>query len=172
MSALLLAAGPAWVAPFISQLLAFGLLLFLFFKFALPLMKKALGARSQAVQDQFDRLDRDAREASAKIADLKNRLASMADEQARRLQAAVDEGNRIRSQAIAEAAAQAQQEVDKARRTIQIERDKAVLELRAEVVRLTLEVTERAVEAMATEPVHGRIVDRYLERLEGAAKRP
>jgi F-type H+-transporting ATPase subunit b len=171
MNPMLLAAGGSWVAPFISQVLAFGLLLFLFFKFALPMMRKGLGARTQSIEEQFAKLDREAREASTKIADLKNRLATIADEQAKRLQSAVDEGNRIRSQSMAEAAAMAQQETDKARRTIQIERDKAVLELRAEVARLTLEVTERAVDAIATEPVHGKIVDRYLERLEGAAKR-
>ncbi len=172
MSAALLAAGGSMFgAAFVSQLLAFAGIAFLVWKFGVPLIGKMLGARTKEIEDRFGTLEREAKAAADRVADLKLKLSEIGSESARRLQAAVDEGHRIRSQSLAEAAGLAAQEAEKARRTVQIERDKAVLELRAEVARLTLEVAERAVDVLATDPVHGRIVEKNLEGLERASRK-
>lgn len=170
MTAMLLAAGGEWKIV-LSQFLAFGLLAFFIIKFGIPVMKKALAARSQEVSDTFERLERETREARERIEELKRNLAGIDAEGRKRIQAALDEGAAAKAQALAEAGAQAAAELAKARRTIDIERDKSVLELRLELARLTLEATEKWVDSLVNEKVHGRIVDWYLENAEEAARK-
>jgi F-type H+-transporting ATPase subunit b len=164
----LLAAGAFNVI--VTQFLAFGLLAFFIIKFGFPVMRKALAARKQEVADTFERLDRESREAAQRIAEFKERLAGIEAESKKRMQAALDEGAKAKAQSLAEANAQAAAEVEKARRAIGIERDKAVMQLRTEVSRLTLEATEKTIDGLMNEKLHGRIVDAYLEGIEKAAR--
>lgn len=164
----LLAAGPFNVI--VTQFLAFGLLAFFIIKYGVPVMRKALAARKQEVSDTFERLDRESREAAKRIAEFKERLAGIDAEAKKRMQAALDEGAKAKAQSIAEANAQAAAEMEKAKRSIGIERDKAVMELRTEVARLTLEATEKTIEGLMNEKLHGRIVDGYLDTVEKAAR--
>jgi F-type H+-transporting ATPase subunit b len=164
----LLAAGAFNVI--ITQFLAFGLLAFFIIKYGVPVMRKALAARRQDVLATFERLEREEREAAARIAEFKERLAGIDLESKKRIQAAIDEGAKAKAQALTEANAQTAAEVEKARRAIGIERDKAVMELRSEVARLTLEATEKTIDGLMNEKLHGKIVDGYLDTVEKAAR--
>lgn len=171
-SALLaMAEGSGWFKMFASQVIGFTILALVLWKFVIPVLRRMLADRSRGIQDRFDQLARDTREASERLVAVQSKLADVASESKRRIEAALAEGARAREQAVAEANAQAAGELAKAKRTIEIERDKAVLELRAELARLTLEVTERTVDALMDEKIHGRIVDNYLDGLEKAARK-
>jgi ATP synthase F0 subunit b len=167
---LAMAEGSGWVKMFASQAIGFTILAIVLWKFVIPVLRKMLADRSRAIQDRFDQLARDTKEASERLASIQAKLADITSESKRRIEAALAEGARARAQAIAEATAQAAADLEKAKRSIGIERDKAVLELKSEVARLTLEVTERAVDALMNEKLHGRIVDGYLEGVEKAAR--
>lgn len=160
---------PPWLTMLISQLLAFAILAAVLIKFVIPALRGLLAGRTKGIQDRFDTLAREVKDASERLAAIRAKLADIESESKRRIQSAVEEGARAREQALAEARAQAEAELAKARRTIEIERDKAVLELRAELARITLEATERSVDALMDEKIHGRIVDGYLEGLDKAA---
>jgi F-type H+-transporting ATPase subunit b len=138
--------------------------------FVVPVYK-ILAGRTKGIQDRFDELARETREASEGLASIKAKLADIGTETKKRIDAALAEGAAAREQAVAEANATAAAELAKARRTIEIERDKAVLELRIEVARLTLEATEKAVDATMDKKLHDRIVDWYLENAEEAARK-
>jgi F-type H+-transporting ATPase subunit b len=155
----------------LSQFLAFGLLAFFIVKFGFPVMRKALAARSQEVEDSFRRLERESQEASARIEEFKRRIAGLDEESRKRIQAALDEGAKAKAQALEEAHAQAAVELERAKQAIGIERDKAVLEMRFEISRLTLLEAVKAVDAQMTPELHGKMVDRYLEGMEEAARR-
>ncbi len=170
MNGSMLAAG-GYAAPLISQLIAFGVLAFLFWKFGLPFFAKLLGDRTKSVEDQFAKLEQETQKTAQAVAELKQKLASVDAESKRRIEAAVAEGTRLRDQALADARAQAEGELARVKRDIQIERDKALLELRAEVVRLTVLATEGALDAVITPQVHEKMVDKYLGGLEQAAKK-
>lgn len=171
MMALILASGgDAWKIV-LSQFLAFGLLAFFIVKFGFPVMRKALAARTQEVAGTFDRLDREAREASDRIAELKGLLAGIEDVAKKRMQEALDEGAKAKAQSLAEANAQAAAELEKAKQAIGIERDKAVLELRFEVSRLTLLEAVKSIDGLMTPDLHNQMVDRYMDGMEAAARR-
>ncbi len=166
---LTLAAMSPW-AMFASQSIAFVILAILLWKLVIPVLRRMLSDRSAGIQKKFDDLARETREANEGLAGIQAKLADIGSETKRRIDAALEEGARAREQAIAEANATAAAELTKAKRTIGIERDKAVLELRSELARLTLETTERTVDSMMNEKLHGRIVDGYLEGVEKAAR--
>lgn len=155
----------------LSQFLAFGLLAFFIIKFGLPVMRSALADRSQEVADSFHRLEQESKEAAARIDEFKRRIAGLDEESKKRMQAALDEGAKAKAQALAEAHAQAAVELQRAKQAIGIERDKAVLEMRYEISRLTLLEAVKSVDAMMTPELHGKMVDRYLEGMEEAARR-
>jgi F-type H+-transporting ATPase subunit b len=154
----------------IVQVFAFALLAFFIVKFGFPVLRKALASRQQEVADTFSRLERETKEASDRIAELKTRLGGMDQEAKQRFQQALDEGAKAKAQSLAEANAQATAELEKAKRSIMIERDKAVLELRTEIAHLTLESAEKLIDGMMNEKLHGRIVEWTLEGMEKAVK--
>ncbi len=163
-------AAPGFGAPFISQLLGFLIVVALIWKFGVPFIKKMVGELTTSIGSEFDKLERETRESAQAMADFRQKLANIDIESKNRIAKALDEGARMKTQAVTEATQQAAAEHAKAKRDIQIERDKTILELRMEVVRRTIEVTERAVETLVDEPLHGRMVDKYLGQLEKAAK--
>lgn len=155
---------------FLSQLIAFAILATALWFLVIPVLRRMLAARTKGIQDRFDQLARDTQEAADRLASIKSKLADIASETTRRIDAALAEGARAREQAVAEANTIAAAELAKAKRTIGLERDKAVLELRTELARLTLEETERIVDSVMNEKLHGRIVDGYLDVVEKAAR--
>ncbi|HEU4338848.1 MAG TPA: ATP synthase F0 subunit B [Planctomycetota bacterium] len=164
----LAAMGPGMM--FLSQAFAFVILAALLWKLVIPVLGRMLRDRSQGIQAKFDDLARETREASEGLAAIQARLADIGTETKRRIDAAMAEGAKAREQAVAEAHAQAAAELAKAKRTIELERDKAMLELRSELARLTLETTERTIDSLMNEKLHGRIVDGYLDVVEKAAR--
>jgi F-type H+-transporting ATPase subunit b len=160
-------AGFNWHA-LIVQALGFAILAVILGKLVVPVVRKMLGERSKAIEDKFSQLDRDVEETKRQVADYGQRLARIDEETGKRIQAAMDEGARSRAALLEEALAQAQAETEKARRDIQMERDKAILELRDTVI----SATERLVDGMMNEQLHGRIVEKSLGSLERAVRRP
>jgi len=160
----------SWQAMLLSQAIAFVILAVVLWKFVIPVLAKMLRDRSQGIQTKFDDLARETREASESLAAIQARLADIGTETKRRIDAALAEGAKARELAVAEANTQAAAELAKAKRNIEIERDKAVLELRSELARLTLETTERTIDSLMNEKLHGRIVDGYLDVVEKAAR--
>ena len=156
---------------FLSQLIGFLILAVALWIFVIPVVRRLLADRTKGIQDRFDELARETREASEGLASIKAKLADIGTETKKRIDAALAEGAAAREQAVAEANATAAAELAKAKRTIEIERDKAMLELRLELARLTLEATEKSVDSLMNEKLHGRIVDWYLENAEEAARK-
>ena len=157
-------------AMFLSQVISFAILATALWFLVIPVLRRMLASRTKGIQERFDELARDTQEASDRLAAIKAKLADIASESKRRIDLALAEGAKAREQAVAEANAQAAAELAKAKRTIGLERDKAVLELRTELARLTLETTERTIDSLMTEKLHGRIVDGYLDEVEKAAR--
>ena len=156
---------------FVSQLIGFLILAGALWFFVIPVLRRMLAGRTKGIQDRFDELARETKEASEGLASIKAKLADIGTETKKRIEAALAEGAAAREQAVAEANATAAAELAKAKRTIEIERDKTVLELRLELARLTMEATEKSVDSLMNEKLHGRIVDWYIENAEEAARK-
>jgi F-type H+-transporting ATPase subunit b len=166
---LLASAGP--MQTFVVQLLGFVVVVVVLVKFVFPALQKILGGRTQGIEETFRKIDQDNEETARQLRDIKEKLAQAGQESQRRLQATLDDANRTRTQLLAESATQVAAALDKAKREIQIERDKAVLELRQEATSLTLRAAEALVASTMNDPIHEKIVNKYLSQLE-AVKTP
>lgn len=166
---MLLAAGDWW-RPTLAQFLAFAILAFIVWKYLFPMIGKMLGERSKGIADEFERLEREVREAGESASGLRAKLGDIQSESRRRIDAALAEAARLRESTMSDAATQAAALVAKARRDVQIERDKAVLEMRAEVSDMTVRATERIVDAVMNEQVQDRLVEKYVAEVGRSMK--
>lgn len=164
----MMAASPA--QTFVVQCLGFIVVVFVLVKLVFPQLGKILGGRTQGIEETFRKIDQDTQDTGRKLEEIKARLAQMDEESKRRLQAALDDAARTRSQLMSETSAQVEAAADRARREVAIEREKAVLELRQEATDLTLRAADALVQSTMNDSIHGRIVDRYLERLDSVKK--
>ena len=162
------AAGP--MQTFIVQCLGFAVLAFVLVKLVFPALGKILGGRSKGIEETFQKIDQDTKDAVAKIADVKAKLAQMDEESRRRLKAILDDAEKTRAQVLADANAQVLAAAAKSKSEIQIERDKAVLELRHEATSLTLQAADHLVKATMSDPIHEKLVDKYLNQLDAVKK--
>jgi len=155
---------------FFVQLLGFVILIGVLAKLAVPVLGKILGARTQEIEETFKKIDQDTQETSKRLTEMKDKLAHLTQESQRRLDAALADAEKTKAQLLSEAAAQVQAAFAKVKNEIQIERDKAVLELRQEATSLTLEAAEHLVQSTMSDPIHERIVDKYLTQLDSVKK--
>lgn len=166
--AMLAAAGPG--QTFVVQCLGFAVLAFVLVKLVFPQLGKILGGRTRGIEETFQKIDQDTQDTAKRMAEIKAKLAQMEQESQKRLQAALDDAQRTRTQLLADAGSQVQAALDKARREVQIERDKAVLELHQEATRLTLQAADQLVQSAMNDPIHGKMVDTYIARLDSVKK--
>jgi F-type H+-transporting ATPase subunit b len=163
-------AHPSPVQFLVVQVLGFVVLAIVLIKLVFPALGKILAGRTQGIDETFKSIDRDTQDTAKRLAEIKERLAQMTQESQRRLQAALDDAQKTRTQLLADANAQVQASLDKAKREIQIEREKAVLELREEATGLTLRAAEQIVQSTMSDPIHGKLVDKYISQLDGVTK--
>lgn len=166
MSPLLLAAGMGALQALVLQVLAFAILLGILIKWVVPVLGKILGRRSQEVADTFTEIEEGTARAAKGLQEIKQKVSETAQEAQRRQKAALEDAQRTRAQALADAAAQSQGLLEKARHEIEIEHEKAILELRQETENLTLKAADHLIRATLNEPIHEKLVDNYLGRIE------
>jgi F-type H+-transporting ATPase subunit b len=167
----LMAAGhPTPTQFFVVQLLGFLALVIILVKLAFPALGKILGSRTKGIEETFQKIDSDTQETAKRIAEIKEKLATLDQESQRRLQAALADAQATRTQLLADANAQVQAAAEKSLREIQIERDKAVLELRQEATTLTLQAADQVVQASMNDALQDKLVTKYLSELDGVKK--
>lgn len=166
----LLAAG-GWVQMLIVQILGFSILAIILVKLVVPALKKMLGGRTSSIEENFSKLEAETAAVSRELAEIQRKLAEVEAESQRRHAAAKADAEATGARAREDAARQAAAILEKGRKEIEIERDKALLDLRQETQRLTLGAAEHLAKAAMTDEIHGRLVDGYLDKIEGV-KRP
>jgi F-type H+-transporting ATPase subunit b len=138
------------LGKFLWQLLAFGILVFILARFALPSILKVLDERRARAAEIVEGSDRIKRE----LADTEARTRQIMADANKRAQEIVAQANatsdRIVNDAAAKAQAAQQLEIDKARSQIAAERDQAIAQLRREFADLAILAATRVVKEELT----------------------
>lgn len=147
--------------------LIFAIVFFLLAKFGFPMITGMVDKRSEKIQDSIE-----------KAKEAEERLASLADEQARMIEETRMEQSRIlkeasdaRDKIIANAKDQARVEADKmvsqARERIATERENALRDIRQYVTALSIGVAEKIVRKdLGTDEAQKALIDRMVEEME------
>ena len=147
-------------------LIAFGLALWILWKYAFPRIGAALDRRQQAIEESIDAAERTKRQADELLAEYRERLGearTQAEEIVSRARKAAESTNR---EALEQARLQREDLMEQTRRDIEAETRRAIGEIRAEVADLTVMATEKVTRKSLTEADQRRLVEEALSELD------
>lgn len=150
----------------IAGIIAFAIIFFVVWKFALPALRRTLEARQQAITGQLQAAEETKLEAQSLLTDYQQQVAGAREES----DAIIDEARRtaeaLRADIVAKAEADADEIRSKARRDAQAEMGRAQTALRGEVASLSMDVAERVIGSSLDRDAQSALVDRYIDELQ------
>ncbi|WP_454137730.1 F0F1 ATP synthase subunit B [Microbacterium paulum] len=159
---------PAWY-DIIWSALCFVIILFVFWKVALPKMKDLLDKRSAAIEGNIAKADEAQRKAEAALEEYTAQLAEARKEAGEIREAAREDGKKIIAEAREIASAEAARLTATAHTQIEAERQSALVSLRSEVGTLALDLASGVIgESLSDDAKAKRVVDRFLAELESS----
>lgn len=159
---------PAWY-DIIWSSVCFVIILVIFWKVALPRMKKLLDERSAAIEGNIAKADEAQRKAEAALEEYTAQLAEARKEAGEIRDAAREDGKKIVAEAKDTASAEAARLTSTAHAQIEAERQSALVSLRSEVGTLALDLAGGVIgEALSDDKKAQAVVDRFLAELEAS----
>ena len=156
-------------ATFLVELIAFGIMVWIFGRYLIPPINKAMTERQEAVRRQFAELDEAKADARKAESDYKEQLNNAKHEAARIREEAREQGAQIVQDAREKAQTEADRIIEHAHAQIEADRKSAVVSLRAEVGTLATTLAGRIVgESLEDEARQSRVVERFIEGLDAA----
>ena len=144
---------------------AFGVLFFFIWKWALPRLNKVLDERREKIQGSLEQAESSRAEAQSLLADYKRQLDEARGESNRIIEEARKSAEAMRKDLLARAEDEARQVVARAQEEIRAERDRVFEELRGAVGELSIQVAERVVGESLTKDRQAKLVDDYITEI-------
>jgi F-type H+-transporting ATPase subunit b len=156
---------PVFLIPnftFVLELIAFLAVLFVFARFILPHLRKAMNDRETSIRNAIQAAD-DARREAGQLADQRREALEAARAEARQI---VDQANEVSDQLKEEGRQRGQDEYDRlvtaARSEIELERQRARDEVMSQVGDLVLRAAERVIGGGLDDERHRALVDEAI----------
>ena len=161
---------PAWY-DIIWSSLCFVIILFVFWKVALPRFTAMLDERSAAIEGNIAKADEAQKQAEAALEEYTRQLAEARTEAGEIREAAREDGKKIVAEARDTASAEAARLTATAHTQIEAERQSALVSLRSEVGTLAIDLAGGVVgETLSDDARATAVVDRFLADLEASEK--
>lgn len=151
----------------IAGIIAFAIVFFFVWKFAVPAINKTLAARQAAIKGELDAAEQAKVEAQSLLADYQQQLAGARTEATEIVEDARESGDQVKADIISRAETEAEQIKDRARGEIDAERERVTGDLRRQVADLSLDVAEKVVGTSIDDERQRELVDRYIDELGG-----
>ena len=152
---------------FLVSLLAFAILVWIFGKYLIPPINKAMTARQEAIRAEFSDLEEAKASAREAEAEYKEQLNNAKHEAAKIREDAREQGAQIVQDARDKAQVEADRMIEHAHTQIEADRKAAFASLRRDVGSLATTLAGRIVgESMDDDERQGRVVERFLADLE------
>ncbi|HEY7469540.1 MAG TPA: F0F1 ATP synthase subunit B [Acidimicrobiia bacterium] len=150
----------------IAGILAFAIVFFFVWRWALPTINKTLEARQQAITGQLSEAEEAKREAESLLADYRAQLAEAKAEGNRIIEEARVAAEQLKADVAARAEEEAAQILSKAREEAQSEKARALADARREVGEISVGLAEKIVGESLDDKLQKELIDRYLAELE------
>ncbi|MBN9213964.1 MAG: F0F1 ATP synthase subunit B [Microbacterium sp. SCN 70-200] len=160
---------PLLPAPYdiLWSAVCFVIILFIFWRVALPKMKDLLDQRAAAIEGNIAKADEAQRKAEAALEEYTAQLADARKEAGEIRDAAREDGKKIVTEARENASAEASRLTAAAHSQIEAERQTALVSLRSEVGTLALDLAGGVIgESLSDDAKAKGVVDRFLADLE------
>ena len=158
---------PQFDFHFLSPLLfwsvvSFGLLLFLLYRYALPVIFKTLEERGKKIRESIEEAERVRQEAHQLLTQYQEKLKGARQEMQAILEEARQRAHSLLEENQQRMGQEAQQMIEEARGDIQREREQVLRDIQQAVVDLTVASTEKILERTLTEADHRRFVEEVI----------
>lgn len=153
------------------EVISFGVLLFLLYKYAFPGILSMLEEREKKIKDSLDQAERHRSEAERKLREYEAKLAAASKEAEGILTAAKERAQRLMEENEQRLTAEAERIKGDATREIDHERRKAIQEIRAQTTDLALMVAEKVVQRSLNDADNRRLADEALDALAKSSPR-
>jgi F-type H+-transporting ATPase subunit b len=166
---------PQFESHFFSSLIfwevvSFGILLFILYKFAFPGILSVLEEREKKIKDSLDQAERHRSEAERKLKEYEVKLAGAARDAEGVLAAAKERAQRLMEENEQRLTTEAERIKGDATREIDQERRKAIQDIRTQTTDLALMVAEKVVQRSLTDADHRRLADEALDALSKSSR--
>lgn len=151
----------------IAGLLAFVIVFFFVWKWAIPSLNKTLEARQGAIRSDYEAAEAAKVEAQSLLTDYQDQLAGAKVEAAGIVDDARTAGDQVKADIVARAEVEADQIKERAQGEIVGERERVAGELRRQVADLSIGVAEKVVGDSLDDERQRELVDRYIDDLGG-----
>ncbi len=153
-------------AELIAGIIAFAIVFFFVWKWALPTLNKTLETRQQAVSGELAGAEKAKVEAESLLSDYKAQLADAKSEGNRILEDARVTAEQMKTDLLAKAEGEADNIRSKARDDASAEKTRALSDARTQVGDISVELAGKIVGEELDADAHQALIDRYLADLE------
>ncbi len=153
-------------AELYTGIIAFAIVFFFMWKFAVPAMKKLMEERQAAIAGQIKEAEAAKLEAQSLLGDYKAQVAGAKGEANQIVEEARKAAEVVRAGVLAKAEEEASGIRSKARAEAEAEKARALQEARAEVANISVNLAEKVVGASLDADRQRGLVERYLAELE------
>jgi|SRR4029078_9005271 len=166
---------PQFESHFFSSLIfwevvSFGILFFVLYKFAFPGILSALEEREKKIKESLDQAEAHRAGAERTLKEYEVKLQGASREAEGILSAAKERAQRLMEENEQRLTAEAERIKGDATREIDHERRKAVQEIRTQTTELALMVAEKVVQRSLTDADHRRLADEALDALSKSSR--
>lgn len=154
----------------LAQIVNFGLLLFILWRFAYKPVLKMLHDRKQKIVESLDYAEKVKQDAAGQQKEFEQKLQATRREMATATAAAAQAGEKEREVILAQAREEARKLVEQARGQIDYERKQMLVDLRDQVVHLSMLTTQKVVGTSLDENAHRKLVSEFLAQADKFGK--
>ena len=147
------------------EILSFGILFFVLYKFAFPGILSVLEEREKKIKDSLDQAERHRAESERALKTYEAKLSAAAKEAEAILAAAQERAQRLLDENEQRMSTEAERIKGEAMREIDHERRKAIQDIRNQTTELALMVAEKVVQRSLTDADHRKFADEALSAL-------
>ncbi len=155
------------IPELVAGIVAFAVVFFFVWRYALPALNRTLEARQAAIAGQIAEAEEAKAQAQSLLTDYEQQLADARARANAIVEEARSQGEQVKNDIIARAEAEADEMRRRARDEAAAERTRAEAELRREVAALSLDVAEKVVAGGIDRNAQQALVDRYIDELSG-----
>ncbi|MFZ0012828.1 MAG: F0F1 ATP synthase subunit B [Acidimicrobiia bacterium] len=150
----------------IAGIIAFAIVFFFVWKWAMPTIRATLEQRRQAITGQMEEAEKAKREAENLLADYRSQLAEAKTEGNRLIEEARQSADQMRADILAKAEADAEGIRAKAREEAATEMSRALSDAKSQVGEISMDLAGKIVGESLDAEAHKALIDRYLADLE------
>ena len=151
----------------IAGLIAFVIIFFVVWKFAVPALNTTLEARQNEIKSRLESAEKSKEEAATLLSDYQAQVAGAKDEASQIVADARDSGEAVKAEIVARAEAEAEAIKARGHEEVVAERDRVAVDLRRQVADLSLDVAKRVVVSSLDAEAQRVLVDQYIDELGG-----